>query len=389
MERENRQEALEQLLQIAVAQGYITFDDIFECADAHSLSIGDFDWLSEAATSRQVIIYDKAPQAVTESDEEYDDYAQIDYEVTFQEILEIEPSLKPFIDSIRAIKPPQRGELSRIKYQVIEGNAHARTRMIEMYTRLALRIALQRAKAFDLNLEETIGDACLGLLIAVDRYDPDSSGPFASFASIWIFQTITREQPTTNPHIYFPVHRKEDFYTMYPLYKKRGCIECDEFGSCEKVLDMTVKKVGGDSSQAFDLVIASMSYESYEEVLEKVEQRDSLYEEEGFWVSLPEDRVFYTQEEDDTDSIIEAARHEELYKVLSRLDERARKIIIARYGLDGEGEKTLEQVGRMFWITRERVRQIEKKSLRKMLSSFQHMSSSVIYTRKPRKNIRK
>lgn len=171
---------------------------------------------------------------------------------------------------------------------------------------------------------------------------------------------ITREQPTTNPHIYFPVHRKEDFYTMYPLYKKRGCIECDEFGSCEKVLDMTVKKVGGDSSQAFDLVIASMSYESYEEVLEKVEQRDSLYEEEGFWVSLPEDRVFYTQEEDDTDSIIEAARHEELYKVLSRLDERARKIIIARYGLDGEGEKTLEQVGRMFWITRERVRQIEK-----------------------------
>ena len=43
MERENRQKALEQLLKIAVANGYITFDDIFECADAHSLSIGDFD----------------------------------------------------------------------------------------------------------------------------------------------------------------------------------------------------------------------------------------------------------------------------------------------------------------------------------------------------------
>lgn len=211
MEKDNRQAALNQLLAIAASNGYITFDDIMRCADDNSLSIGEFDWLAETAGSRNVIIYDEAPKPVSSDDDDYDDYAQIDYEQTFSEAIEMAPGIKALIESIRSIMPPQRGEVGRLKYQVREGNTHARKRMIEMYLRIAVRIAVSRAKAYNLDLEETVGDAFIGLMIAVDKYDPDHSGPFVSFASLWIYQNISREQSTCNPNMYFPVHRKELF----------------------------------------------------------------------------------------------------------------------------------------------------------------------------------
>ena len=80
MGRDLRQEALEYLLNKAEKQGYVTFDDIMDCADEKFLPIQDFDWLSSAITTRGIIIYDEAPTShisVNYEDDEYDDYAQI------------------------------------------------------------------------------------------------------------------------------------------------------------------------------------------------------------------------------------------------------------------------------------------------------------------------
>lgn len=63
--------------------------------------------------------------------------------------------------------------------------------MIEMHLRLALRVALQRAETYDMDIEDAIGYACIGLVIAVDKYDPDTSGAFASYASLWMIQNIS------------------------------------------------------------------------------------------------------------------------------------------------------------------------------------------------------
>ena len=176
MERDNRQNALNQLVVIAASNGYVTFDDIMRCADDNSLSIGEFDWLAETAESRNIIIYDEAPKPIVSGDDDYDDYAQIDYERTFAEAVEMAPEIETLIETVRSIMPPQRGEVGRLKYQIKEGNVHARERMIEMYLRIAIRIAVARAKEYNIDLEETISDAFIGLIIAVDKYDPDFSG---------------------------------------------------------------------------------------------------------------------------------------------------------------------------------------------------------------------
>ena len=350
MERDNRQAALTQLLEIAAKNGYITFDDIMCCADDYALSIGDFDWLSESAGSRNVIIYDEAPTRAKSEDDEYDDYAQVDYDRTFAEAIELSPELEPLINDIRNIVPPQRGEVRRLKYQVQEGNAHARQRMAEMYMRIAVRIAVSRAKTYDVDLVDTIGDAFVGLLTAIDRYDPDHSGPFISFASLWIYQNISREQSTRNPCIYFPVHRKEWFYTMYPLLKARECTECGDVLKCNKAIEMICQKVQCTQDQAADVLTASLPNLSWEEIIDS----DMDYQEQ----SCSNEDIVGDVEGQDRDKVIR--------EILNKLTDRERAVLIDRYGLDDNVEKTLEQVGQKLGITRERVRQIEVKAFRKL-----------------------
>ena len=349
MEKENRQAALHQLLTIATTNGYVTFDDIMRCADDNSLSIGDFDWLSEAVGARNIIIYDEAPNSVTFDDDEFDDYAQIDYERVFTEAIEISPTLEPLIDNIRSIIPPQRGEVARLKYQVKEGNVHARERMTEMYLRLAVRIAVSRAKIYDLDLEETIGDAFVGLLTAVDKYDPDYSGPFISFSSLWIYQHISRKQSTRNPNIYFPAHRKEWFYTMYPLIKARGCSECTRVFQCEKVVDMICEKIQCERDQVRDVLMASLSSFSWDELTES--------DIRSFKLSYSDDEII--------ERIENSFLTEEVHKALNKLTNRQREVLINRYGLNDGVEKTLEQIGKKYGLTRERIRQIEAVALKK------------------------
>ena len=192
MAGDNRQDAYSHLLDLAARNGYIIFDDIVDAAERWSLPLSDVDWLSNSITTRGVLVYDEAPDKsnrVSEEDE-YDDYAQSDYDTVFGRIIELEPSLEPFVNEVRQIKPPQYKELSGIIYQAKEGNEYAKNRIVEMHLRIALRSALQRSEQYDADLIDCVGDACVGLLVAVDKYDPDTSGPFGSYASLWMLQNV-------------------------------------------------------------------------------------------------------------------------------------------------------------------------------------------------------
>ena len=244
MEKDNRQEAYNYLISLAHKQGYVTFDQIMDCADDYSLPIQDFDWLSNAITTRGIIVYNEAPSVTSlVEDEEFDDFAQSDYDAVYSRIIELSPSLEPFVNKVKNIVPPQRQEIKQLKYQIVDGNEYARTRMIEMHLRVALRIALQRSEAYDMDIEDAVGYAYIGLIIAVDKYDPDTSGAFASYATLWILQNISREQSTLRPLVYYPAHQKENFFTMYPILKQYGCLKCDKLIKCNKAREIVVEKL--------------------------------------------------------------------------------------------------------------------------------------------------
>lgn len=368
MGRDNRQEALTYLLEQAEKQGYVTFDNIMDCADANSLPIKDFDWLTSAITTRGILVYDEAPASRTVSnqdDDDFDDYAQSDYEAVYNRIIELEPSLEDFVTAVRNIVPPQWREFSTLKYQVLEGNQHARDRMIEMHLRIALRIALQRAEAYDMDIVDAVGEACVGLITAVDKYDPDTNDPFGSYAAMWVLQNISRRQPTRRPLMYYPVHKKDPFFSAYPTLKECGYINEPELFEREDVIQLMSNRLSFTKEQTENVLSAATPFESFEELYSMFFENIDVFEKHESDDEMEMPRELITESDLD-DQVAAMMLKDQLDEVLGTLTDRERRVLDLRYGLTDGQERTLEEVGQEFEVTRERVRQIEAKALRKL-----------------------
>jgi RNA polymerase primary sigma factor len=372
MGRDLRQEALTYLLEKADKQGYVTFDDIMNCADANSLPIQDFDWLSSSITTRGILVYDEAPitsNRISQDSEEddYTDYAQSDYEYVYDKIIEMDDTLRDFVNEVRNIKPPQWKEFSQLKYQVTEGNFHARERMIEMHLRIALRIALQRTETYDMDIQDAIGEACIGLVMAVDKYNPDTNGAFGSYAAMWILQNISRRQPTQRALMYYPVHKKDSYFSAYPLLKQEGCAGDIEAINDQEVYSLLMERFAFTIEQAEDVILSTIPFESYEELYGMYfDTFDGFEEREEQQTNVDVYPRELSCEDNIEEKVTDIMMHEHLLEVLGTLSDREQLVLELRYGLKGDAPKTLEEVGMEFNITRERVRQIEAKALRKL-----------------------
>lgn len=364
MEKEPRQAAYRDLVCLAEEQGYITFDDIMNYADRYALPIQDFDWLSNSITTYGIIVYADAPSPVeVTNDEDYDDFAQSNYQAVFDRIVELNPSLEQLVNAVRNIIPPQRNEIQQLKYQIVEGNRFARIRMIEMHLRLALRLALQRAETYDMDIEDAISNACIGLVIAVDKYDPDTSGAFASYAALWILQNIMREQSTQRPLVYYPVHKKEDYFVMYPILKQHGCAGCNELLNCKKAEAMVMSRFECNRQKAHEILLMMMPDERIEDLINRNSDGEVSDDIDCRLAEISDDA------KTDTDDAFAPLTHkilcEAVNEELKHLTEKEVYVIRERYGFNGR-EKTLEEVGQELCLTRERIRQIEAKALRKL-----------------------
>lgn len=362
--------ALVNLIKLSSEKGFLVFDDIYDAADNWALSIKDIDYLSSSIISRGILVYDEAPvtNAADSSDKDYDDYAQRDYDVVFDKVIELDPGLEAFITTVRNIIPPQAREMDRLKYQVQEGNLYARERVIQMHLRFAVRIALQRAEVFGCEIADILQEACIGLITAVDRYDPDSSGSFGSYASLWILQNICRTQETQRPTIYYPVHKKEGYFTMYPILKEQGYLDTEEIWTDQEVRKLIQNKLGCNTDQAEDIIKQSMSIESLDDVykmfLQNMEENEK---QEGVFCDRSAD--VFCWYDDYYEKIEQESLRKNLEELIKELRPREQEIIRARYGFNDSAEKTLEEVGHMIGVSRERIRQIESKAMKKLRHS--------------------
>ena len=241
----SRAEALRALEKIAAEKEEFWYKHICHYALAHRLSRKDKIWLYKRLKKKNITIHGKDPTAKvfykTWADEDgtlYADFSRTDYEAVFNEIVQENSRLAPLIDSLRHIRPTQRGEKMRLLSLLKKGDAAARERLIEMHLRSVVTNAYRWAKMIDVDVEEAIGNACITLISLIDKA-PDYMDriPFSRYIYLGFHWAMKNGQLTHNEQIRFRNHERSRLYALYDTMKKKGCLDCDKLHHCDKAVD--------------------------------------------------------------------------------------------------------------------------------------------------------
>lgn len=351
------------LLVLAKTQGYLTFDDVLDAASTSMLSLVEIDRLSEDLQSLGVMLYDTKPDHLQTDDDTYSDYSRADYPAIFAEIISLSESLVPLIDIVQDIRPPQFGEVQTLVEQLQYSNHHARERLILSHMRLPLKIALSISKQYSYDIEDAVSASLIGLMEAVDRFDPNGFSAFQAYASMWIQQNIHRYCNPTWMEYYCPVHVKE---RIYPVLLQYNC----NLGTSilSDVFDMDQIQTISEKTDMSSAQIKRILKFAYTQQYGRVDI-DSIFVEEDFEENseegLSDILALLAPDMDPFEEVSGIILRRELEEVLASLKPRECEIMRLRFGFDGPS-LTLEEVGQVFDVTRERIRQIENKCIRNL-----------------------
>ena len=249
------------------------------------------------------------------------------------------------IGKVPLLTPEQEHEIA---VRIVNGDPKASVEMTEANLRLVVSIA-KRYVGRGMQLLDLIQEGNLGLLKAVEKYDYTKGFKFSTYATWWVRQAITRALADQARTIRIPVHMVE---TMNKLTQASRKLQ-QELGR-EPSLDELAE-------------VMKMSPERINEIRQMCMEPVSLESPVG----EEDDSHLGDFIEDDTGSqpaeaVSQAMLRQQLMEILDTLSEREAKVLRLRYGLDDGRPRTLEEVGKEFNVTRERVRQIEAKALRKI-----------------------
>ena len=189
-----------------------------------------------------------------------------------------------------------------------------------------------------MDIEDAVGDALIGLVTAVDKYDPDTAGAFASYASLWILQNISREQSTQRPFIYYPAHKKEDYFTLYPLIKRHGCIGCEQINKCPIAISIVKKRIECSEEGASKVLEQMMQDTSLDMLIDQF--NECAIDHEYADIDIGDIICYISYEtaisaEEALSSVNAKLLHEEISNITDNLTPKEARVIRLRYGLDG------------------------------------------------------
>lgn len=257
-------------------------------------------------------------------------------------------SIRMYLNEIGRFSLIDASEEVRLGHLIQKWDQGARKKLAEANLRLVVSIA-KKYMGRGLWLLDLIQEWNVGLFRAVDKFDPDRGFKFSTYATWWIRQGVTRAIADQARTIRVPVHMVETInkfnYTFRRLTQELAREPLMEELALE--LDMEVKKVRQIMRISQDILSLDSPVGG---------------EEDTTLGDFVEDDKYLTPEKATNLAILK----ENLYEMLDFLTPREKKIIIMRFWLDGGDMHTLEEVGREFGVTRERVRQIEAKTLEKL-----------------------
>ena len=304
-------------------------------ADIEKIEISDFEDTHDEFVESEI------------DDSEVDKLLQTDL-LKMAESMDVDEPIKMYLREIGQIPLLSYEEEIDYAQRVLDGEEEAKQKLIESNLRLVVSIAKKHTNR-GLKMLDLIQEGNMGLMKAVEKFEYEKGLKFSTYATWWIRQAITRAIADQGRTIRIPVHMIETINKI----KKESRIILQETGK-EPTAEELAEKL-------------ELPVEKVKSILEMNQDPISLEtpvgsEEDSELGDFVEDDKFANPYDATTRILLK----EQLDEVLKTLNEREEMVLRYRYGLDDGSQKTLEEVGKIFNVTRERIRQIEVKALRKL-----------------------
>lgn len=254
--------------------------------------------------------------------------------------------LKAYYQHLKNIPLLSAEEEQELGLRIAQGDEKARNKLIESNLRLVIKIA-RLYSHFNVPLADLIQEGNMGLIKATERFDYRKNVRFSTYAAWWIRQTITRSLFNSRRFIRLP-HRKEEL--LRNAYKMSATLS--------QVLgrEPTIKEL------ASHLNVEESVLEDVMEISATIASLDTSDSDEDLCLAETfEDNTYNPEME-----LQKRAVHEKTLQILSLLAEREQQVLMERFEIDGGEKKTLKDLGAMFNVSPETIRQVEKKSIRKL-----------------------
>ena len=265
---------------------------------------------------------------------------------------ESDSSLKFYLQEISKtplLTVEQENELAeRIK----AGDEAARTQMIQANLRLVVKIAHDYS-GYGLSLSDLISEGNIGLMSAVERFDPEKGGKLSTYGAWWIKQSIKRALANQSKTIRLPIHRVDKIARMRRIASTLG----ESLGR-EPTNEELAEELGLPQQKIAMLKQAALRPQSLDAPINESEATE-------FGEIVSDESA-----SDPLEMLSDKDLHAEIGGLLSILNERERRIIDERFGLTGLKPMLLEDVGREFGVSRERIRQLQNSALTKMRNAL-------------------
>ncbi len=343
-------EDADKLLAKGKHQGFLTLDEILEVYTNAEDRVVELDGLFEKLLEASVDVF----ESMAEENEEVDEKAIVELDKEIEALTKMEGGVttdpvRMYLREIGRIPLLTSAEEISIAQKIEKGDRRAKRKLTESNLRLVVSIAKKYVMR-GLSLLDLIQEGNQGLIRAVEKYDWRKGYKFSTYATWWIRQAITRAIADQARTIRIPVHMVETINKLIRIQRQ------------------LMQKLGRepDAGEIAE-VMGEMTATRVREILKIAQDTTSLETPVGDEDdSMLGDFIADTSQPSPIEAASRELLKENIEEVLATLTDREAKVLRMRFGLDGKNPMTLEEVGREFGVTRERIRQIEAKALRKL-----------------------